>query len=53
VEQSEDGQVSLTDPDARSVIKHRNIVEVGYNIQATADAQHNLVVDVYAGGVND
>jgi hypothetical protein len=53
VDQSEDGQVSLTDPDARSVIRHRNIVEVGYNIQATADAQHNLVVDVYAGGVND
>jgi hypothetical protein len=53
VDQSEDGQVSLTDPDARSVIKHRNIVEVGYNIQATADAKYNLVVDVFAGGVND
>ncbi|MBR9921757.1 MAG: transposase [Bacteroidetes bacterium] len=28
-------------------------MEVGYNVQATADAEHNLVVDVYAGGVND
>ncbi len=53
VVQSIDGQVSLSDPDARAVIKSRNIVEVGYNIQATADAKHNLVVDVFAGGVND
>ena len=53
VDQSEDGQVSLTDGDARAVIKHRNIVEVGYNIQTVADAKHKLVVDVFAGGVND
>lgn len=53
VEQSEDGQVSLNDADARAVIRHRNIVEVGYNIQATVDAKHKMVVDVFAGGVND
>lgn len=27
-------QISLTDPDARSVVLHRNIVNVGYNVQA-------------------
>jgi transposase len=53
VKQSNDGQVSTTDPDARAVIKHRNIVEVGYNIQTTVDARHNLIVDTFAGGVND
>jgi len=53
VNDSSDGQVSRTDPDAKMVIKHRNITEVGYNIQATADAKHNLLVDVFAGGVND
>jgi len=30
IEESSDSQVSLSDPDARTVIKHRNIVEVGY-----------------------
>ncbi len=29
VRSSKDGLVSTTDPDARAVIKHRNIVEVG------------------------
>ena len=53
VESSKDGQVSTTDPDARAVIKHRNIVEVGYNIQTMVDGKHNIVVDVYAGGVTD
>lgn len=32
VDNSIDGQVSTSDPDARAVIKHRNIVEVGYNL---------------------
>ncbi len=50
---SSEDQISLTDPDARTVIKHRNIVEVGYNIQTVVDAKHSLVIDVFAGGVND
>ena len=53
VEQSKDGQVSTTDPDARSVILKRNIVLTGYNIQATADSKHNMIIDVFADGVND
>lgn len=53
VKESSDGQVSTTDPDSRSVIMHRNIVEVGYNIQTTVDADYMMIVDVYAGGVND
>lgn len=53
IDQSSDGQVSLTDPDARAVIRRRNIVEVGYNIQATVDSKHKMVVDVFSGGVND
>ena len=51
--QSEDGQVSLTDEEARAVIHKRNIVQVGYNVHATADGQHNLIVDVFSKGVND
>ncbi len=53
VEQSGDGQISTVDPDSRAVIKHRNIVEVGYNIQTTVDAEHMFIVDTYAGGVTD
>jgi hypothetical protein len=53
VEASEDGQVSTSDPEARAVIHKRNIVQVGYNMHATADDKYNLVVDVFSGGVND
>ena len=53
VNESRDGQISTTDPDSRAVIYHRNIVQVGYNIQTTVDADHMFIVDVYAGGVRD
>lgn len=53
VDCSADGQVSTTDPDCRAVIKHRNIVEVGYNVQTMVDAKNQMIVDVYAGGVTD
>jgi hypothetical protein len=38
-----DGQVSLTDPDARSM-KSRGSGMVGYNVQAAVDAEHHLVI---------
>jgi transposase len=53
IDDSHDGQVAFTDPDAKMVIKKRGITEVGYNIQATADSKYNMIVDVFAGGVND
>ena len=53
VEQSDDGQVSTTDPDARAVVLKRNIVKVGYSVQATVDHKHKMVIDVFKGGVND
>jgi len=46
-------QVSLTDPDARSVVLHRNIVNVGYNVQASVDAKNKLLVEFDTGDVND
>ena len=51
--QSGQKQISLTDPDARSVILHKNIINVGYNIQAGTDAKHNLFVNAQTGSVND
>ena len=53
VQASPDGQVSTTDPDSRAVIKHRNIVEVGYNVQTTVDWENQMIVDVFAGSVTD
>ena len=53
LENSGEEQISLTDPDARAVILHRNIVNVGYNIQASSDSKHKLLVDYDTGDVND
>jgi transposase len=38
-----DGQVSLTDPDARSM-KTRGTGVVGYNVQTAVDTKHHLIV---------
>jgi transposase len=43
LENSGQEQISTTDPDSRSVILLRNIVNVGYNIQASSDAKHKLL----------
>lgn len=53
LQQSGEKQISLTDPDAKSVVLHRNIVNVGYNVQAGCDAKHKLFVNNDTGTVND
>lgn len=53
LQQSEQTQISTTDPDAKSVILHRNVVNVGYNIQAGCDGKHKLFVNNDTGRVND
>ena len=53
LEESGESQISLTDPDARSVILHRNIINVGYNVQAGCDAKYKLFVNNDTGSVND
>lgn len=45
IAQSPDGQVSLTDPDARSMATSgRGTGIVGYNVQAAVDAEHHMIV---------
>ena len=40
-----DGQISLTDPDARAMATNgKGTGMVGYNVQAVVDAQHHLIV---------
>jgi len=43
VQKAPDSQVSLTDPDARSM-RHRGSGIVGYNVQAAVDVEHHLIV---------
>ena len=50
---SGESQISLTDKDARSVVLHRNIINVGFCIQAGSDAKHKLFVNNDTGTVND
>ncbi|MBK6348279.1 MAG: IS1182 family transposase [Bacteroidales bacterium] len=46
-------QISTTDPDAKAVILHRGVVNVGYTIQASVDAKHKLIAETETGDVND
>jgi hypothetical protein len=53
LQSSGEEQISRTDPDARAVVLHRNIVNVGYNIQASTDSKHKLLLAFDTGEVND
>jgi hypothetical protein len=45
LKQRPDGQISLTDPDARSMVSQaKGTGLVGYNVQAVVDAKHHLIV---------
>lgn len=53
LKESGNTQISKIDPDAKAVVLHRNIVNVGYNIQASCDAKHKLFINNDTGAVND
>ena len=53
LKESGDGQISITDPEAKAVVFQRNSVKVGYNIQAASDGKHKLLIAADAGDVND
>jgi len=53
LERTEEEQISTTDADARAVVLHRNIVNVGYNIQASSDGKHKMIIGLDTGDVND
>jgi transposase len=45
IQAAPDGQISLTDPDARAMAASRKgSAIVGYNVQAAVDAKHHLIV---------
>ena len=48
-----DKQISINDPDSRSIIIVKNIVEVAYNTQNVVDDKYNLIVHTQATNTND
>ena len=50
---SGESQLSTTDPDAKAVVLHRNVVNVGYNVQAGCDSKYKLFINNDTGSVND
>jgi transposase len=53
LDQSGESQVSTSDPDSRQLITRNNITEVGYNLQTSVDAKHNLPIDYKVTNSND
>ena len=50
---SQEPQVSTTDPDARALLVRGVVVEVGYNVQTAVDQEHKLVVATHTINRND
>ena len=48
-----ESQISTSDPDSRQMIVRNNITEVAYNVQTTADAKNNLLIDYKVTNSND
>ena len=48
-----DKQISTNDPDSRSILITKSIVEVAYNVQNVVDNKHNLIVQTQATNIND
>ena len=53
LKQSDQPQISTSDPDSRQMIIRNNITEVAYNVQTTVDAQNNLLIDYKVTNTND
>lgn len=53
LQNSGEDQVSTSDPESRQMIIRNTITEVAYNVQATVDARHCLLIDYRVTNHND
>lgn len=53
LEESDEVQISTSDPDSRSIIIRNGITEVSYCIQTTVDAEYNIPIDYATTNKND
>lgn len=45
LKESGEKQISLTDPDSRSMVTHFGVTDVCYNVQTVVDAKHKLIIE--------
>jgi len=53
LQETNEAQISTSDPKSRQMIIRNNITEVAYNVQTTVDAKHNIPVDYKVTNNND
>jgi len=53
IKNSNDTQISTSDPESRALLINHNIVEVSYNVQTVSDAKHSLVPHFEVTNAND
>ena len=53
INETQQAQVSTSDPESRQMITRNNITEVAYNVQTTVDAKHCLPIDYKVTNNND
>lgn len=53
LDETEEVQISTSDPQSRQLITRNNITEVAYNVQTVVDAKHNLPIDYKVTNQND
>lgn len=53
LQETQEVQISTSDPDSRQLITRNHITEVGYNIQSTVDDKHKIPIDVEVTNEND
>lgn len=53
LKETNEDQLSTTDPEARLLMIRGEITEVAYNAQVTVDSKHNLVIDTLSINTND
>ncbi|MDO9592203.1 MAG: IS1182 family transposase [Erysipelotrichaceae bacterium] len=53
LQDTDESQISTSDPESRQMIIRNNITEVAYNVQTTVDAKHNIPIDYKVTNNND
>ncbi|MCJ7757165.1 MAG: IS1182 family transposase [Gillisia sp.] len=53
LKETNEAQISTSDPESRQMIVRNNITEVAYNVQTTVDEKHNLPIDYKVTNTND
>ncbi len=53
LKESDQVQISTSDPESRQMITRNNITEVAYNVQTTVDDKNNIPIDYKVTNTND